>query len=372
MKIVADRYIPYIQDYFNSISELVLLPGRSITHEACKDADVLLVRSITPVNEALLANTKVKFVGSVTAGHDHLDTAWLDQANIAWTAAAGFNAPPVADYVVSCVAALDIKQLLPQKRRKAVVIGVGHVGQLVEAYLKKLNFDVLVCDPLRAETEKDFTSISLDEITDVDLITLHVPLTKSGTHPTYHFIDKDFLRRQKSGCVLINASRGSVVNSIDLMQYGAHLLWCLDVWEHEPIVDTMILEQAFIATPHIAGYSVQSKIRGIDMIYRALCAQEFIQNAAQISHEMPTQILSFAGSDHHWQDIVLGVFNPLVMTEMMRSVLLPVAKEERGHLFDELRHQFNYRYELGFTTVIDAQLKKIDDSIVETLGVACR
>lgn len=367
MKIVADAHIPFVEDYFGVYGELVLKPGRAIQAADVKDADMLLVRSITQVDRRLLAKSRVSFVGSVTAGADHLETDWLDEAGIAWSVAAGFNAPPVADYVVSVVAALQRKGMLLKKRPKAAVVGVGNVGRLVVERLRWLGFDVLLCDPVRADQEPVFSSCPLPELADLDLISLHVPLTKSGAHPTYHIINEDFLKRQKLGCVLLNASRGAVVDSEALMRYGEHLHWCLDVFEHEPSISKLVLEQAFLATPHIAGYSVQSKIRGIDMIYRIACDKNIITPQTVIPVAMPAQTLAFAGDKHHWQDVVLGVFNPLVMTAMMRAKLLPA--ENVGPVFDEMRNQFNYRHEFAYTRLSGLVLSGDDAALIKKLGM---
>ena len=270
MKIIADKDIPYIENYFSRDFDLILKSGRHITKNDVKEADILLVRSVTTVNSNLLSGTRVKFVGTVTSGHDHLDTIWLDQAGIAYAAAKGFNAPAVADYVVSVIAALQKKGIQSNTKMKAAIIGVGDIGHLVERYLKKLNYETLLCDPLRAHHETDFVSHSLDDIEDVDLISLHVPLTRDKNHPTFHFIDKHFLRRQRKDCVLLNASRGAVIHTDDLLSHGQHLHWCFDVWEHEPYINKAILKHTLIATPHIAGYSRQSKLRGIDLIYQLM------------------------------------------------------------------------------------------------------
>lgn len=367
MKIVADAHIPFVKEYFHAYGELVLAPGRSISRDHVKDADLLLVRSITRVDKNLLANTQVKFVGSVTAGADHLDTKWLDEAGIAWSVAVGFNAPPVADYVISVIAALQRKRLLAKEKIKTAVLGVGKVGSLVVERLKWLNMDVVLCDPLRAEKEADFNAVSLQELADVDLISLHVPLVKTGSYPTHHFINQAFLQRQKPGCVLLNASRGAVVCSSDLLQYGRHLHWCFDVWEHEPKIDKTILEQTLIATPHIAGYSMQSKIRGIDMIYRIACEKKIIAPQTRPPLIFPQQELTFADQHHHWQDIVLGIFNPLILTAMMRTTLLP--DYDYGHRFDEMRNQFNYRHEFGYTRIVNTHKSDEDAVLLTKMGI---
>jgi len=367
MRIIADSHIPYLKDYFAGYGDLILKPGRLITQADTKNADILLVRSITPVDAQLLKDSTVNFVGSVTAGADHLDTKWLDEVGIRYSVASGFNAPPVADYIISVMAALIKKDLLPKSTFKVGVIGIGNVGRLVVDRLKLFDCDIFLCDPLRAQKEQDFTSVDLDDLSDLDLISLHVPLVRGGDNPTYHFINKAFLQRQKPGCILLNASRGAVINSDDLLQYGAHLNWCFDVFEKEPGINQTILAKSLIATPHIAGYSRQSKIRGVDMIYRIACEQGIITPKAINPIEMPQQTLRFAAKTPTWEDIVLGIFNPLLITTMMRSTLLNAT--EHGPLFDEMRNQFNYRYEFAYTKVSSYQLAAKDQLFLEKLGM---
>jgi erythronate-4-phosphate dehydrogenase len=370
MKIVADAYIPFIKEYFAAEGELLLKPGRTISHADVIDADLLLVRSITPVNAALLAGTSVRFVGSVTAGADHLDTEWLMQAGITFAVASGFNAPPVADYVIAVIAALQQKQMLAAKQLKIALIGVGHVGQQVMARLAGLQIEVICSDPLRAEQEKEFCSLALSDIKDVDCISLHVPLTKTGAYPTHHFIDHAFLERQKPGAVLVNASRGQVIHAEDLLHYGQHLRWCLDVWPKEPHVDQELLTQAVIATPHIAGYSLQSKMRGIDMIYHLACEKNLIPHRSKPTVSMQKQRLELK-HERSWQEVVLSVFDPFKMTEEMRKTLMPhtAANANLPQIFDELRNQFNHRYEFGFTMLVGAEkLSAYDQECLRGLG----
>lgn len=367
MKIVADAHIPFVEDYFGGYGELILKNGREINAGDVADADILLVRSITPVNQALLKDSRVKFVGSVTAGADHLDTHWMDAAGIVWSVAAGFNAPPVADYVTAIVAALHNKRELCVPGGRAAVVGVGNVGKLVASRLQTLGMEVALCDPLRAQREPDFQSVNLADFADFDLISLHVPLVKTGEHPTYHFINRTFLQQQKPGCILLNASRGAVINSSELITHGGHLRWCLDVWEGEPNINKIILESAHFATPHIAGYSVQSKIRGIEMIYRIACDKKIIVPHAIEPLAMPRQCLAFSGIKHHWQDIVLGIFNPRIMTMLMQTALLPAGNA--GLAFDKMRNGFNYRHEFNFVDV-QADVLPADQLLLQRLGIA--
>ncbi len=366
MKIVADAHLPYVDEFFGRYGEIHKVLGREMRKEDLQSADMLFVRSVTNVNESLLSGTNVKFVGSMTAGADHLDTDWMNKAGVLWSTADGFNAPPVADYVISTIAALMQRHILPQKRVKVAVIGAGNVGRLVIEKLHLLGMEVVVCDPLRARKEPKFKSTPLSEISDVDLITLHVPLTREGEDSTYHMINSEFLRRQNAGTILLNASRGAVINSTQLVQDGAHLIWCLDVFEDEPNINKAILERAALATPHIAGYSVQSKVRGIDMLYQAACHMGVIAPQESQLIAMPQQVLNYAGTRHQWQDVVLGVFNPAVMTSMMRTALL--SSEFHGAMFDELRNRFQYRHEFAFTSAPGLALANQEVRILAHLG----
>ncbi len=344
MKIVADENI-LLLDYYFPDADIVLKPGRALVREDVIDADILLVRSVTKVGAALLHNTAVKFVGSTTAGIDHLDTAWLDQAGIVWTGAKGCNAIAVVEYIISIIAALQQENLLVQKNLRAAVVGVGEIGSLVAAVLKKLNFEVLLCDPWRSKEEKDFLGVTLNDIADVDFITLHTPLTHTGEFPTHHLIDKDFLTRQKPGCVLVNSSRGEVIQSTDLKQFGQHLIWCLDVFDNEPNIDLTILQKTHLATPHIAGYSLQSKYRGIEQVYRFAVDKKIITD-----NILPPSPLLNAGKkdfthclerfEKPWQEKVLAVFDPRITSKKMKELLL-----EEYSTFDQLRKKYIERVE---------------------------
>lgn len=364
MKIIADANIPFVESYFSHAGNLILKPGREISRDDVRDADMLLVRSITKVNEALIASSQLKFVGSVTAGMDHVDTAKLADIGIAYAFATGFNAPPVADYVVSVIAALQQHQQLPLTF-KAAVIGVGSVGRLVQKHLEAIGAEVILCDPIRAVLESEFTTTQLADIQDVDLITLHVPLMQSGNHPTYHFINEAFLARQKPECVLINASRGGVIATKTLLAGSSRLTLCLDVFEHEPQVDHDLLKSIFIATPHIAGYSVQSKMRGVDMIYQAACQLELMETTSAVHFELPRHDVFFAKQHASWQDVVLENFNPLSMTNQMREFL---SDQHASQRFDQMRNEFQSRHEFAYTNLHEVNVSEEDGRLLQQLG----
>ncbi|MBV8802675.1 MAG: 4-phosphoerythronate dehydrogenase [Gammaproteobacteria bacterium] len=344
MKIVADENIPLLDYYFSPLGQLILKPGREIVRNDLLDADILLVRSVTSVNQALLEDTSVKFVGSTTTGSDHIDTVWLNQAGISWSIAEGCNSVAVVEYVLSVIALLQKIGILPDRALRAGIIGVGRIGNAVAVKLKELGFSVVLCDPFRMTKEKDFSGVLLEDFAELDFITLHTPLTYEGTYPTYHLIEKNFLQRQKKSCVLLNTSRGSVIDFSALKQYGKDLIWCLDVWENEPYIDMDVLQQAVIATPHIAGYSVQSKYRGIEMIYDAAIQQGVIPDRNIPRAQYPfTNLSCSAVALSDWRDVMLAVFNPLVTTVEMKKTLT-----ENSNQFDKLRKELPLRHELEF------------------------
>lgn len=340
MKIVADEAIPGVEYYFGKNNQITVKSGRLITHADLIHADMLLIRSITKVNKELLQDTTVKFVGSTSAGADHLDTEWLNSAGITWDTAAGCNAEAVAEYVVCVLAALKKENSLPDTRLRAGVVGVGQVGRRVVEQLTALKFEVIQCDPLRAEQEADFPHVPLQELNNLDLITLHVPLTNQGKFPTYHFIDKLFLQKQKKGCILLNAARGEILSFDTLKKYGQHLRWCLDVWENEPHIDHEVLKAAILATPHIAGHSVQAKLRGIEMIYQAALTRKLI---APVEKLLSYPTLSISNPADNWCDAALQVYDPRVTSAQMKQALLTGSKT-----FDELRKFFSDRHEFNY------------------------
>jgi len=363
MKIVADKDIPFVEHYFADCGELVLISGRTLKREQLLDADILLSRSVTPINRELLEDTPVRFVACVSTAENHIDNVWLDAKKIGWCTAAGFNATPVVEYVVSVIAALQKNNLLQPKNLRAGVIGVGRIGSQVVEKLKLLGFSVVMCDPIRAEREPDFISKALENFTDLDLITLHVPLTWDGAYPTYHFINRKFLQRQKTGAVLINAARGSVIDSEDFKIAGTQLHACFDVWENEPRIDKKILQQALIATPHIAGYSVQSKYRGTEMIYNKLRAAKIISATAKSSLPLPHLRLDAL---QDWRDVVLQVFNPSKLTAEMKQRLL--NKNDDGTVFDTMRREFIHRHEFAYVDLADLKVSQADRWLLQKLG----
>lgn len=367
LKIVADQDIPFIEHYFGQAGHLTLLPGRELTRNDVKEADILLVRSITKVGRELLEDTRVKFVASPTTGFDHFDTDWLEETGIAWSVAPGCNATAVVEYVLCSIAALETLNFLQRKSLRAAVIGVGKIGSQVANKLKLLGFDVVLCDPLRALSEPGFRSTPLEDLTSLDFITLHTPLTKSGPYPTFHMINKAFFSHQTENGILINTGRGSVIDFNDLKTAGTKLVWALDVWENEPFIDFSVLDTSVITTPHIAGYTVQSKYRAIEMMYQAALRHQVIPDKKIEPLVYPKKTLSFSGKNVSWRDVLLAIYNPLQTTALMKEKVI----EHEGASFDLLRKSFiaaENRHEFAFTELVDVEMSDEDRRMWEALA----
>lgn len=267
LKIVADDNIAFATDFFAPLGGVRLLPGRELSAADVQDADVLLVRSITRVNAALLAGSAVKFVGSCTIGSDHVDTDWLAEQGITYACAPGCNAQAVVDYVCAVLEALAV----PAHQRVGVV-GCGNVGGALLQHLREAGRPCCGYDPLLIDS--DLPLVSFEQILACDVICLHTPLTRSGAFPTWHLFDATVIAQIKAGTVLLNAGRGAVIDSAALLQRlhtRNDLRVVLDVWENEPNINTELLARVAIGTPHIAGYSFEGKLRGTQMVYEALC-----------------------------------------------------------------------------------------------------
>ena len=274
MNIVADKNIHFVDQAFKQFGEVELLETTGFKKDAIKNADILIVRSEVKVNEKLLDGSKVRFVGTSTIGTDHIDINYLSQKKIAFANAPGSNSNSVAEYVVVALLELQEKYNFQLEGKSIGVVGVGNIGSKVVKYAKALGLNVLQNDPPLKKLTNNPDFLPLDDLMSCDIITLHVPLTFDGEDKTYHLFDKDRIGKMKKGSVLINTSRGAVVdtNALKNALSSGHLLTAiLDVWENEPNIDVELLKKVFIGTPHIAGYSLDGKVNAIRMVYEAAC-----------------------------------------------------------------------------------------------------
>ncbi|MFO8001047.1 MAG: 4-phosphoerythronate dehydrogenase [Marinilabilia sp.] len=276
MRIVADDKIPFLRGVLESYSDVVYLPGSAIGPEDVREADALIVRTRTRVGEELLKGSRVKAVVSATIGTDHMDISWLEATGIAWANAPGCNSGSVMQYVASVFAALEM-EYYPLEGKTLGVVGVGNVGSKVARVGEAFGMKVLLNDPPRADQEPGFKNVDLNVLMQMsDVITFHVPLTREGKYSTYHLLNDTTLMMMKRGSVLINTSRGEVVDTRVMkkgISSGIIERGILDVWENEPDISQELQERLMIGTPHIAGYSVDGKANGTSAAVRFISRQ---------------------------------------------------------------------------------------------------
>lgn len=273
MRFVVDSQIPFAEEALSAHGEVVSLPGSAIGPNALAGADALWVRSTVRVDSELLAASDLRFVGTVTSGVDHLDIAALERHGIAWAAAPGSNAGAVQRWWAAALTAQALRDGVPLSRRRVGVVGVGHVGRRVAAFAHAFGGEVLLCDPPRARAEGAAGFLPLSKLLSrVDLLTLHVPLARGGSDPTWHLISGRELAALGDGALLVNCARGSVVDSPALLAERGRIVALLDVFEGEPEVAAELVAAAALATPHVAGSSLDGKIAATRAVYEATCA----------------------------------------------------------------------------------------------------
>jgi len=351
---VADENMPLAREAFSTLGEVRLVPGRQITPGTLADCDILAVRSVTRVDESLLAGSPVRFVGTATIGTDHVDTNYLERAGIGFSAAPGCNATSVAEYVVAALFVLAERKNFRLRDKSLGIIGVGNVGSRVESRAKALGMKVVLNDPPLREATGDPKYRDLDEALGSDIVTLHVPLEKGTAYPTYHMVDSRFIERLKPGAILINTSRGAVADSKALaagMDSGRIGAAVLDVWEGEPDIPLELLEKTGIATPHIAGYSYDGKVRGTQMIYEAACryfAREPEWDPERFLPAPDRERLKLDGklslAEEFLHKAVALSYDIMADDRALRKIA-EIAAEQRGAYFDSLRRQYPVRRE---------------------------
>lgn len=276
MKIIADDKIPFLRGVLEPFAEVVYMPGSKISRSDLTDTDGLLIRTRTKCNEALLHGTSVKFIGTATIGYDHIDTDYCDARNIKWINAPGCNSSSVQQYITAALLKLSVDEGFKLKNKTLGIVGVGNVGSKVEKIAGILGMKVLLNDPPRERKEGSDKFVSFDTILrESDIITLHVPLNRSGDDRTYHLISGEVFRSMGKKAWLINSSRGEVVDTESIkaaLKNGLLAGAILDVWENEPDIDSELLSAAHISTPHIAGYSTDGKAKGTSMVVNSLCS----------------------------------------------------------------------------------------------------
>jgi len=353
MLIAIDEAIPFAQAAFSGAGELRLLSGRSVRPIDVRDADALVVRSVTRVGAALLESSSVRFVGTATIGTDHLDIPYLAARGIPWANAAGSNANAVAEYVVSALLALAGRNRWELAGRSIGIIGVGRIGSLVEKKAAALGLRPLLCDPLLRDSTGDPRYGLLEDVLHADILSLHVPLTGAGPYPTRQMFDRQVLARLSAGQYLINTSRGGVVCGPDLKAaLAGHRLRgaILDVWEGEPEIDAGLLDLVELGTAHIAGSSIEGKARGTAMVLEELCRHFGLSPQWDPRNSEPAPKLlrpenGAAGQDAVWS-VVRQAYDIRGDDERLRA-LVRSGGESMAAGFDRLRDGYALRPEFA-------------------------
>lgn len=372
MKIIADENISFVKEAFSGFGDVVLVAGRSINREIIEDATILLVRSVTPVNKELLEGTSVRFVASATIGIDHIDTDYLQEMGIGFAYAPGSNSQSVAEYVVSALFCMENNLNRPLEGMTLGIVGVGNIGSKVYHYAKTLGLKCLLCDPPKKRMTGGEIYIPLNQIVEEsDILTFHVPLVTNGEDSTYHIVNSNLINRMKKNAVLINTSRGKVVDEKSLLEqkdrFGGIVL---DVWESEPSINTEILKIVDIGTPHIAGYSFEGKIRGTKMIYDAACAFFFVKPVWNPSKNYFSEIIKEIDISSFAKPIGSSVHSAydICQDHMLLSGIIDIDKSEQGRYFDDLRKKYSFRREFTHYLVKHSPDQKREAAIISELG----
>jgi len=372
MKIVADGNIPFVKECFSSIGEVEIVSGRQIKPGVVADADILLVRSVTPVGLELLAGSKVRFVGTATIGFEHVDVDFLKCHHIGFASAPGSNANSVAEYVIAAMLEAGQKHGITLEGKSIGIIGVGNVGRRLAVKAEALGMRTYLNDPSLQRETGDAKYLPVEELFGCDFVTLHTPLTFEGIDKTFHLADERFFKSLKKGCVFLNTARGGVVETNALktaIRSGKIKAAALDVWENEPAIDVGLLETADIGTPHIAGYSFDGKVAGMIMIYKAACEYFEIEPRFDAALFLPEPVVAEleinAGrksEEEIIREAVRKIYDIKEDDKRMREILRLAAKE-RGAMFDRLRKEYPVRREFQNTQIKIADSKKIAEKL---------
>ena len=316
LNIVVDSHIPHAKDIFSEIGEVVEVPGHEIGPKSVQEADILVVRSITRVDKTLLGNSRVSFVGSATAGIDHIDTEYLSGQGVEFAHAPGANAESVVEYVLSALGALGADRGQDFRRKTIGIVGCGNVGSRLAERCTSLEMKVIQNDPPRAIAEGDAAFADLPSLmTECDIISVHTPLTESGTYATRGLISRGDLSLLKEGAWLIHTARGGVCVEQDLVaarNEGVLSALVLDVWENEPTPNLDAINRADIATGHIAGYSWDAKRKGVEMI-----SNEALRHFGILQ----TESLVRTGQSESLQSVGIATSDPRFVDALVRQMM---------------------------------------------------
>lgn len=371
-KVAIEKSIPYTKGLLDERFDVRYLSDAEFISESISDCDSIIVRSTTKCDETLLRGTNVRFISTATAGFDHIDTDYCKKNNITWKNSEGCNKKSVAQYVVSSLGLVLGRDITKYKNMTLGIVGVGNTGGALLELANKLGLKTLLCDPFKSRTIKDFDFYPLDYVFDnSDIISFHVPLTKDGEYPTYHMINNRLLRRGTKGKLLINACRGAVMCTEDVVSaYDDGIIsnLIIDCWENEPSIDLSLLERADISTPHIAGFSADSKRNATVIACNNVCESENLPHIKSDSiqlYEPKDKFIDFSSVGVEKDSQILDA---IIRTTDLQNLTLNL--KEQPDRFKEIRSNYVKPREFEAYTVIGAEknncsiLKKIGFNIV--------
>ncbi len=395
LRILADANIPFVAEAFAGYGEIRQLPGHAISRSDVADVDVLLVRSVTPVDGTLLAGSSIRFVGTATTGTDHVDRAYLDQSGIGFGIALGSNAGSVVEYTLASLISVAADTGRALRGQTLGVVGCGRIGGGVAKRATALGMEVLRCDPpLDERNPGPSLYVGLEDLlAQSDFVSLHTPLTSATheRHPTYHLFGPAALAAMKPEAVLVNTARGAIVDNVALkaaLATNAIGGAVLDVWEGEPEIDIDLARLVRIATPHIAGYSFDGKVEGTRMLEEALrnwlvgqgmevpagwnvdAALEALPRGNLNLHALPVTTDLDSLNEIRWLNVLVRqAYNLRRDDTLFRQAVLGAPAEQRGFAFRELRRAYPIRRaweRITVKTIIPVRLREV---VVEALGM---
>ncbi len=361
-KILADENIPFAEEAFSNFGSVRLLPGREITNEILRAYHILIVRSVTKVDEQLLEGTNVKFVGTTTIGLDHLDTDYLQKKGIKYANAPGCNADSVAEYIFAGLYKIASEGKFPLENFSMGILGYGNIGSKVAGIASAIGMKLFINDPPLQRQKGDSFFCTYEQALGADIITYHVPLNIGGADNTFHMLSSAQLNSFNSSKIILNASRGSVVSNNNLKKFlqkdGNKVI--LDVWEGEPSIDKELLKLVFIGSPHVAGYSLEGKVNGTIMIFEAL--NRFLKtdkNWRPLMPEIKNAHIDYPESgspEKSLDNLISKIYNIRGDDQRLRAIF---DKNNSGSYFDSLRKNYPVRREFSnYTVSINKKLKK--------------
>lgn len=329
-KLLIDAHIPCVEKYFSNYFQIEMFHQLDEVANRLAHQDILICRSTLTVDAKLLEHSQLKILATASSGTNHIDLDALNQHGIEFISAKGANAPAVCDYVTSCLAYLNKKGFI--KDKKIAIIGYGEVGKKLYKRLHTLGFEIGVLDPLI--TPPPPNAISFEALKDFPILSLHTNFHKSQPHPSYHLINVDNIQKLVDDVIIINAARGQIVEEQAIISQHFKGIYCTDVYEHEPTINPEVVKKAFIATPHIAGHSIDSKRRITQQVSLAIHRLLDLKPLFETSSNPSTPIQTL----ENWQDDALELYHPEIET-------LELKQNPSALNFQHLRNIHNKRFD---------------------------